>query len=194
MGMLNFAMYVLEFISVLLIIHLVFQSRFRMDFAAVVLFLVSMLTLFFAYFTKIQFITYATQLAFCIYAWYEFRRGWWETFLRFACSIAIIAILETLFRGQFVALFPTPEYPLMVYLGVNACMFICAIIFYWFFIYKRMYFKIDVTDKTFIFFVVVINLFVLYVKDDGKSQILRLVICLISFLLLFGRFVIITNK
>ena len=49
-------------------------------------------------------------------------------------------------------------------------------------------------DKTFICIVVVINLFVLYVKDGGHSQIFRVVICLVSLALLFGRFIMIAKK
>ncbi len=192
--MINFAIYLLEFVSVLLVIHIVFQSCFRMDIAAVVLFLVSMFTLFLAYFTKMQFITYLTQFAFYVYAMYEFRRSWWETLIRFACSIAIIAIVETIFRGQFVAAFPSSDYPLLIYFGISICMFICLSLLYWCFVHRCLNINIDIKDKAFIFLVVVINLFVLYVKDGGYSQIFRILICFVSFALLFGRFVMLTKK
>ena len=192
--MINFAIYLLEFISVLLIIHLVFQSRFRMDFAAVLLFAVSMFSLFLAYFTQIQFITYVTQLAFYIYALYEFRKSWWETLLRVACSIAIIGILETIILVEINSWLETEEYSILVYVGINSCMLMGVGVFYWLFICKRINFNIDITDKTFLVLAFVINIFVMYTKDDSNSRIFRLIIFVVSFGLLVFRLIVITRR
>lgn len=192
--MINFAIYLLELVSVILIIHVVFQSRFRWDFAVVVLSFVSIVTLFLAYYMQIQFITYITQFAIYLYCLYEFRKSWVETLLRFACAIAQIAILETIFQGQFFVWYQKIECPLYIYLGINSVLLICSLGFYYFFIVRKMCFYIELSDKTFIVLVIVVNLIIFYVKDDKNGRALQLAIFVISCVLLMFRFIMIANK
>ncbi|MGN0389912.1 MAG: hypothetical protein ACI4L2_03790, partial [Wujia sp.] len=192
--MLNFAIYLLEVFSTILIVHIVFQSRFKLDFSVIALLAISVGMLFLAFVTNIQIITYVAQFAIYIYCLCKFHRSWWESLLRFACSIAIGAIIETMFLMEVNSWLQTSKHSLYVYLGINSGMFLCSVILYWFFVYKQISFRIDMADKTFIVLVIIINVFVLYVKEDGHGRYLRLIICIISFVLLIARFTLITKK
>lgn len=194
MGMLNFVIYVFELISVILIIHVVFQSRFRIGTAMSITLLFSVSMMFLAYITNIQYITYIAHIVVFFYCIYEFHRSWWETLLRFACSVAIGAILETIILTEVKAWLQTSICSLIVYTWISLGMLVCSIMLYWLFVYKQLSFVVDMSDKTFIFLVILINVFVLYVKEDGHGRYLRLIICVVSFLLLVARFVMITKK
>lgn len=194
MGMLNFAIYLLEVSSTILIAHAVFQSKVRLNFCAIFFHFVSVGMLCLAYVTKIQYITYIAQLAILLYCFLEFHKSWWATILRFGYSIAIGAILETLILMEIRPWLQASKYSLYTYLCISMVMFACSAIIYWFFACKQISFGVDMADKTFIILVFVINAFVLYVKEDGRGRYLRLIICLISFVLLITRFAMIMKK
>lgn len=192
--MINFAIYFLELVSVILIIHVVFQTRLCINYAVIVSFVLSLGMMYLTNIIKVPYISYVAHLIVFIYCICEFRRSWWETFLRFACSIALGAILETILLMEVSSWTQTLEHSQFVYLGISTGMLICAMLLYWIFVHKKTSFIIDMGDKTFIVLVIVINVFVLYVKNEGNGRYLRLLVCVISFIVLIVRFMVIMKK
>lgn len=192
--MIDLIIYVLELVSVILIIHVLFHSRIRFNFEIVVSFVLSICMIVLTNITQIPYISYIAHIIIFLYCLYEFRRTLLETVLRFACCITVIAIFESVLLMEVNACLRTYKHSKYVYMCISFVMLICGIVFYWFFVHKNIKFEIDMKDKTFIVLVIVINVFVLYVKEDGYGSFLRLLICFISFSLLIVRFVVITKR
>ena len=184
--MINCLVYGLELISIMLLIHIVFQTPFCPNGAVGITMTASTILLWLAYILHIPFITYAAHLIMIWYCKTQFAKRWYETILRFACVVAIGAILETIMQGLFFSWFQTATSPVLICLVVNVFLFMTTLLLYYYVVNKQI--TIDLKDKTFFGLVLLINLFVLYVKDGTNGKIFRLVLYIVSFVLLIVRF------
>lgn len=186
--MVNFVIYLLEFISILLAVHIVFGRRIVWCLEVFGLFFLSIFILYTAYLTQIPLLTYIVHILFFLYAIIRFREKLPDTIIKMALAMAVIAVLETILRAELNTWYETASDPLVVYIVINAGMSILMFIFY---CRLCIYGKIAVggIDKGLLFVTILVNLIVLYVKTDSDSDIFAFLIFSLSVILLATRFV-----
>ena len=128
--MVNFVVYLLEFISILLAVHIVFGRRIVWCLEVFGLFFLSIFILYTAYLTQIPLLTYVVHILFFLYAIIRFREKLPDTIIKMALAMAVIAVLETILRAELNTWYETASDPLVVYITINAGMSILMFIFY----------------------------------------------------------------